>query len=279
MDWFIVNDKGWEWGLPPVHRFKKDDAEALRRAPLAHVTDEDAAAGLLKVVFDDLMTHGTSGGIRLLGDELSIAQKALVAVLGRLGFSLTIPWRDADGFRTYWVKNGCSGSWEKRRVLLHNLFDPAFDFLDQLEEAPIRSGLVEGVSPHAALGWPTVDAELAALRQRFETASTAQDYRDVGNRAVAVLEAVAGVVFDPAKHLKEGEEMPKGDATKFRLERYVEMSLAGKENEKLRRVARPVIELAQSIKHRPTPTRRDAGIAADAVIMLCNLLRRCEQDI
>jgi len=28
------------------------------------------------------------------------------------------------------------------------------------------------------------------------------------------------------------------------------------------------------VKHRTTPTRRDAGIAADAVILLANILRR-----
>jgi hypothetical protein len=36
--------------------------------------------------------------------------------------------------------------------------------------------------------------------------------------------------------------------------------------------------LAHQVKHRPTPTRREAGIAADAVILLSNMLRRLDQE-
>jgi len=32
--------------------------------------------------------------------------------------------------------------------------------------------------------------------------------------------------------------------------------------------------MAQAVKHRPSTTRRDAGIGADAVILLVNMLRR-----
>jgi hypothetical protein len=39
-----------------------------------------------------------------------------------------------------------------------------------------------------------------------------------------------------------------------------------------------VIELAHSVKHSSNPTRREAGIAADAVILLTNILRRVDQD-
>ncbi|MFN6545039.1 hypothetical protein [Mycolicibacterium nivoides] len=39
-----------------------------------------------------------------------------------------------------------------------------------------------------------------------------------------------------------------------------------------------VIELAHSVKHSTGSTRREAGIAADSVIMLANILRRVDQD-
>ena len=79
-----------------------------------------------------------------------------------------------------------------------------------------------------------MDLELAALRERFGTARTSPDYRDVGNRCVAVLEAVGEVVYDKEKHLRAGEEVPSREKSKQRLERYVEDSLAGKENAKVR---------------------------------------------
>lgn len=100
----------------------------------------------------------------------------------------------------------------------------------------------------------------------------------MGNRCVAVLETLSRTVYDPTKHLREGETEPPVDKIKLRLGRYVEDSLAGKDNEEVRRVANKVSGLAHKVKHRPLPSRRDAGIVADAVILLANVLRRVDQD-
>ncbi|ROR55443.1 hypothetical protein EDD41_2717 [Luteococcus japonicus] len=279
MEWFDVNDKGSELGLPPIQEFKVHQAEALRHEPLLDVADEEAAGTLLRVVHSDLIGLGTNGPVKLWrGGELATAQKALVAVLWRLGFELNIPWRDADGFRDYWAAQGCSGSWQARRLLVRQVLDPAFDFLDGLEESRIRDELTTGVTSRQSLGWPAVDAEIAGLRQRFQTARSAQDYRDVGNRCVAVVEALSAAVYDPSKHLRDGETEPPVAKSKQRLERYVEGSLAGKENLEVRGLATKVINLAQAVKHASTPSRRDAGIAADSVILLVNILRRVDQD-
>jgi hypothetical protein len=150
--------------------------------------------------------------------------------------------------------------------------------LDKLEEAQFRAVNAEPVSPHTKTGWPTVDMELTQLRRRFRTAATPQDYRDAGNRSVAVLEAVSRTIYDPAVHLRDGETEPPRDKTKHRISRHVEDSLAGKDNEAIRGIVVKTIELAHSVKHSTEPTRREAGIAADAVIMLANILRRVDQD-
>jgi hypothetical protein len=52
----------------------------------------------------------------------------------------------------------------------------------------------------------------------------------------------------------------------------------GPDNAALRKLALAAIEYAQQVKHSTTPTRREAGIAADAVIQLVNLLRRLDED-
>ncbi len=41
--------------------------------------------------------------------------------------------------------------------------------------------------------------------------------------------------------------------------------------------ARSAIELAQAIKHASTPSRTESGIAADAVSVLANMLRRLSE--
>lgn len=276
--WEESTSKG-PWG-EPQQTFRMSLVEDLRRGPIAGQSEVDAARSLLDQAFGDLMAYGTSGGEQLGTDpELETVQKALVEVLRRLGIELKIPWRNYTSFREHWIRKGCANSYQARRDLLHELFDPVFSQLDKLEELELRGDIAEGVTPSAVLGWPGVDAEVAELRRLFRKASTPQDYRDVGNRCVATLEALGDAVYDPSRHLRDGEEVPTRDKTKLRLERYVEDSLAGKDNQKVRAIVKPVIELAHSVKHREVVTRRDAGIIADSVVLLCNILKRCEQDI
>ena len=84
-------------------------------------------------------------------------------------------------FKAYWLRNNASGSWQARRNIIAEFFDPVQDELDRREDAEFRAVLAEPVSPNTATGWGAVDEELAELKRRFRTASTAQDYRDVGN--------------------------------------------------------------------------------------------------
>jgi hypothetical protein len=54
----------------------------------------------------------------------------------------------------------------------------------------------------------------------------------------------------------------------------IEHTLEGSDNAGLRRLAKAAIEVAQQVTHNGGPIRTDAGIAADAVILLANMLRR-----
>lgn len=276
-DYFAETDAPGTFGGTTTD-LREDLLGQLRAGPVAGVDDLDAAIALTKLVWEELEAYGTSGGTRLDEVQIGLAQRALSATLSRVGITLDFPWRNFATFRSYWLKNDCSGSWQARRDLLETFFGPVQLELDRQEEVQFRAVLAEAVSPHTKTGWPKVDEELAELRRRFRTATTTQDYRDVGNRSVAVLEALSRTVYDPRVHLRDGEAEPAVDKTKQRLSRYVEDSLAGKDNEAVRGVANKVIELAHSVKHSTAPTRREAGIAADSVVMLTNILRRVDQD-
>jgi len=165
-----------------------------------------------------------------------------------------------------------------RRNLLADVFDSVNDQVAQIEQRTLASTLVEPVSPHARTGWPAVDTEISELRRHFLNARSAQDYRAVGLDCVSVTEALSRQVYDPARHLREGEEEPPVANTKQRLDRFIEDALPGSDNAALRKLARAAIEFAQHVKHSATPTRVEAGIAADAVIQLANLLRRLDDD-
>lgn len=279
-DFFEETETVSPWSSEPTitTKLRENFLNELRAGPVAGTDDLDAAVALTHLVWDDLIAFGTGGGNTLDDKELTLAQRALTATLSRIGIALSFPWRDFSTFKAHWLRNGCSGSWQARRELLNELFAPVQVELDRQEEAQFRAVNAEAVSPHTKTGWPQVDEELTELRRRFRTATTTQDYRDVGNRAVGVLEALSRTIYDPSVHLRDGEAEPPADKTKQRLGRYVEDSLAGKDNEAIRGVANKVIELAHSVKHSTAPTRREAGIAADSVIMLANILRRVDQD-
>lgn len=276
-DFFAESAQPGPWGTPAVE-LRVDLLEQLRAGPVQGFDDLDVAVALIGLVWDELKAYGTGGTTRLNDMQIALAQRALKAMLHRIDIELVFPWQNFESFRSYWIKQQCAGSWQARRILLEEFFGPVQQCLDKLEEAQFRAVNAEAVSPHTKTGWPKVDVELTEIRRRFRTAATTQDYRDTGNRAVAVLEALSRTVYDPAKHVREGETELSPDKTKLRIGRYVEDSLAGKENEAIRGVVVKTIELAHGVKHSLEPTRREAGIAADAVIMLANILRRVDQD-
>lgn len=283
MDWieFGFRDVGeWVDGVPPLQdeHFRKSVARQVCQGPIDEAPDVEVAESLAVLVRDELLARGADESHKLdktpWNDkhvELELAVSALESVLTRLGIPFAPP-----PFDFLWTVTGLPRTDEERGEVRgrYGLL------IEQVRAVGLaRESLAEGVSTDSAMAWPQVDAELAALRQRFESARTPQDYRDVGNRCVATLEALGDAVYDPSKHLRDGEEVPARDKTKLRLERYVDDSLAGKDNQKVRAVVKPVIELAHSVKHREIVTRRDAGIIADSVVLLCNILKRCEQDL
>lgn len=276
-DLFASTAPGPDPWSAPVEEPKMDVIRKLVAGALTGDDDLATAAALASLVHSELEEFGTAAqNQRLDGDQIATAQRALRATLARHGINLNLPWRDFTGFRSYWINRGASGTggWQARRDILNKFFGPVFRELDRLEDAAFASAVAEGVSPASGTGWPAVDAALAEVRTRFRSAVTSADYQDVGRRCVAVMEALSGTVYDPARHLRDGETEPPVSKTHMRITRYVEDALAGAGNLEVRALVRKAAELAEAVKHRPGGTRRDAGIAADSVILLANVLRR-----
>lgn len=253
--------------------------DRVRRGPVDERADAEVARGLARLVHDDLERFGTQGGEQLTEQQMREALLSLRAVAARAGVSSDVfdpPFRDYSTFRNHWTASGASGTggYRARREMLNAVFDPLHERLLQLEANTLASTVAEAISPHQLTGWPRVDEEIAELRRHFHAARTAQDYRNVGNDAIAVLEALSAAAYDPAVHLRPGESEPAVASTKIRLERVVEIGLAGSDHEALRKLMRASIEFAQRAKHNPATDRREAGITADAVILLANMLRR-----
>lgn len=249
----------------------------LRGGPIDDADDVEAAVALSRLVHDELEAFGTAGGEVLFENEIREALFALRAVVDRLGIEdFDVPFRSYATFKGYWLKNDGYGSWQARRDILGEIFDGLHDELADLESRALSATLAQPVSPRGRTGWHKIDAEIAELRRHFQRARSPQDYRNVGNDSVTVIEALSRELYDPARHLRKDEEEPPVGNTKQRLGRYVEDALPGSQAGELRRLVRASIEVAQAVKHRETPTRRAAGLAADSVILLANLLRRLD---
>lgn len=253
--------------------------EQAQRGPVEGLDDLELAVPLARLVHDDLESFGTGGGEDLDSDQMRLALRTLTRVVDRLGLAgFDLPFRDYKAFRSHWLRERASGSWQARRDILEELFGSLHDQLADLENQALASTLATPISPHPRTGWPRVDSELSELRRHFLNARTPQDYRGLGNDCVHVLEALSATVYDADTNLREGETEPPVANTKQRLERYVEDELPGADNMALRKLTRASIEMAQQVKHSGTPTRKEAGIAADAIIQLANMLRRLAED-
>jgi hypothetical protein len=254
-----------------------DLLEALRAASLSDRSDLEVAIALAELLDEQFVRYGTDSTQTLSDDESRVAMRALRAVLDRLGVPFTPPFRDFRSFHAYWGTHGGYGTWAARRTMVNELFGTLHEELEGREEATLRGDLVEPISPRRATGWPTVDIEIAEMRRHFHSARTPQDYRNVGNDVVAVLEALSAAAYVPSRHLREGETEPAVAQTKDRLARVIEVDFQITGGAELRRLARATIELAQAVKHNPAGSRNQAGIAADAAIQLANMIRRIQE--
>jgi len=277
-DFWIPEEQGSPWGSSIVDVIDSARLTALVSGPDKEHADLDVTLALMDLIRDDLQLSGTSGGQRISDADTRLAVRALERTSSRAGYEFKLPFRDHASWRSYWIRKGAAGpgGWRARRDLLSDLFDAPYASVMTAQDRALDSTLAEPVSARERVGWPEVDTEVGELRRHFRTATTPADYRAVGNDCVHLTEALSRQVYDHTQHTPAGEEEPPVAKTKLRLERYVEARLPGPDNAEMRKFARAAIELAQAIKHGGSPDRTEAGIAADAVILLTNMLRRLD---
>lgn len=271
-DFWIESDSG----LGPAGGLRLDLLERLRAGPIAEYTDLESGIALARLLDEQFRRYGTDATNEIGNEESREALRTLRALTGRIGVPFDPPYRDLAGFRAYWGSHDGYGSWAARRAMVQELFDPLHEELERREDDALRGELSEPVSPHGATGWPAVDEEIAELRRHFHAARTVQDYRNIGNDVVAVLEAISEAAYVPARHLFTGETEPVVSQTKNRLTRVVEVDAGADGSAEIAKLAKATIDVAQAVKHNPAGSRTRAGIAADAVIQLANILRRLQ---
>lgn len=277
-DFFLeAPDTGNPWDTQKTE-FNSDLLTQLAKGAVPGVNPLEAALALTRLVRQEYESYGTEkANLRTSEEEARAALMTLRIVLKRQGIEFKLPWRDFSSFHSHWVAEGAYGDWQARRDIIEKWFRPVQDILEEAEEKQFLGELTEGISPHNELGWADVDDHIAQLRQRFRSASTPVDYKDVGNRCVGVLEALSAHVYDPDVHCPPGSTPPPFDKTDIRIGAYIDQRLPGKSNEELRGLTKKAAAFSHKMKHSPNADRTTTGIAADAVILLANILRRLEE--
>lgn len=251
-----------------------DLVRRLAEGPVPGDDPLETAIALTQFVRGQYQSYGTDGKHQIGDVESREALRSLQAVLRRLGVALDPPWNDFPSFRIYWNAHEGKGSWQARRDMLADQFEPVLQALEAAQDRASTNELALPVSPHKELGWPTIDDQIGQLRQRFATASTAVDYKDVGNRCVGILEALSAVVYPSAPYCPSDLPPPPVDKTDLRIGAYIDLRLPGSANAELRGLVKKVSALSHKMKHSPRADRTSSGVAADAVILLANMLRR-----
>jgi hypothetical protein len=250
-----------------------DECEAIRRGR-APLPDADAAALLVASLSDYLLSVSTGGPrIELLNDAYQREHRALTAALRRLELDNPCPFRDLWKWHSYYSAN--LGTSAQRRVYVADLFAEARDALDALTD---HAQSFEGPAWEGPTGWRDLDAKLDKLRRDFRAAATPDDFRAVGLFCVSTLEALGRVVYDQARPANPGNEVPKGDDAKARLEAFFDAAATGDRFKAVRAMVRPALKQAHRAKHSPTANETDAGIVCSAVAFVVQAARAVERE-
>jgi hypothetical protein len=276
-DFFSVTGSDDVWSGPTTI-LRREILEGLLVDGSAEATNIEVADAIVRLIHLELEGYATNG-CRISEDaDMELLLRAGAMCCKRAGVRFpSLPFRDLSGFGKYWRKEGLSGggSWGMRRDYLDTVFEKVENDLLQLTVRTQEDGLAIPISPRSATGWASVDTEAEELRRRFEVARSAQDHSAVGTACVRVLEMLGDVVFDAALYVPSGEAVPKRDQTKNRFDLVIAHELPGSANTIVRKLAKTTVEIAHEVKHRAT--RRDAGIAADSVILLVHMMRRISE--
>lgn len=188
-DFFLEMEPGFDFEgefIPPV--LNEDLVKALRAGPLDGIADVSAAIGLLDLVHDQLDRWGTNGSQELSDPQIELAIRTLETVTTRVGVALQVPFRDFTRFRNYWVRNGAHGSWQARRDILDELFEPVRSGLVQIESRPLDARL-----PTKSLADLKDPSAILEHLQRIQCAIVTDPAQVIGS-AKELIESTAKVV-------------------------------------------------------------------------------------
>jgi hypothetical protein len=247
----------------------------VRIGPLDGFDDVLIGGRLLELTRSEFEKYGTDRTNVFDNDDARSALSSFKACCIRLGITeIDFPFRDFTTFRSWWLKNGASNSWQARRDLVENVFDPLVKRFDDLLLGIPERTLFDPLNINSQSTWPKIQEEIEQLRKHAASANSDADIRNLGNDCVVIIEKLSAFLYRHADHgdAALAEESPT--KTKNRLTAIVEHEFLSSSSHELVKVVRSTIELAQAIKHNHNPTLMDTMILAESTIFLVAVLDR-----
>lgn len=179
------------WGSSTASKSKlnKELVGQLVQGSADGLSDVTAALALLHLADNELRAYGTTGDEELQDAQIRLVLRALQATAARVGVTISLPFRDFSGFRSYWGRNDGYGSWQARREMVDGFFADAFDKLEDLEA---RGGAPEIAS--ASLANLRDPAAILDNLNRIRRAISVDPAQAVGS-AKELIESTAKVVL------------------------------------------------------------------------------------
>ncbi len=123
-------------------------------------------------------------------------------------------------------------------------------------------------------GWTRVDRTLERVRVLLATASTEEQFQEVGTLCRDGLISLAQSVFDPEQHapLPDDDIDVSNTDVKRIMARFLESEFPGASNKHLRKCVDSTWDFANKVTHKRTATYRDAALCAQATFNLTGLI-------
>lgn len=216
-----------------------------------------------------LIRVATGTPIQNVNDEYIDRRRRITPALTRLGIEEPFPWRDLWQWYGFYKDN--YPTYQSRRDLVYERSDP---ILYKLERRT-TSGVQDWANP--ASSWSDLEHRLDGLKAEYDSASTQDDFQDVGRRSREILIDAANLVFHDWMTIS-GEDVPSRSDAKRRIEAFLAQAASGPAREDLRRVMRAGYSLNNTVTHSASTTRADAFAAAQSTVLIVRTLELLWQD-
>lgn len=124
------------------------------------------------------------------------------------------------------------------------------------------------------VGWQSVDRAMDRIRELLATASTVEQFQEVGVVCREGLISLAQAVFDASQHppLRNDTTDVSDSDVKRMMARYVASECPGPSNQEVRKCVNIAVDLANKVTHRRTSVYRDAAFCAQTTINVIGLI-------